>query len=93
MVIFYAAYSFTSTSFSFIELKDFMICVTGCTLMKKKSILVSFDTDSNGAIAIHTCTNEISLPFGAFKETDFELFQSSMNAIIKDPNKLTYNTV
>ena len=62
-------------------------------MTKKKSILVSFDTDSNGAIAIHTCTNEISLPFGTFKDTDFELFQSSMDAIIKDSNRLTYNTV
>ena len=91
--VFYPLCSFSSTSLSFIELKDFMVCVTGRLVNKKGSILVSFDTDANGVIAIHTCTNEISLPFGTFKETDFELFKSSMDAIIKDSNRLTYNTV
>ena len=45
---------------------------------------MSFGTDANDVIAIHTCANEISLPFGTVKETDFELFKSSMDAIIKD---------
>ena len=83
---------FTS-SFSLIELKDFMICVTGHFKTKRKSILVNFDTDANGAIAFHTCTNEISLPFKTFKETDFELFRTYMDSVIKDVNRLTYNTV
>ena len=83
----------TSTPLSFIELKDFMVCVTGSLVTKERSILVTFDTDANGVIAIHTCTNEISLPFGTFQETDFEHFKSSMDAIIKGSDKLTYNTV
>lgn len=77
----------------FVELKDFMVCVTGSHVTKERSILVTFDTDPNGVIAIHTCTNEISLPFGTFQETDFELFKSSMDAIIKGSDKFTYNTV
>ena len=77
----------------YIELKDFMICITGGLMTKERSIHVTFDTDENGVIVIHTCTNEISLPFGTFKETDFELFKSSMDAIIKGSNRLTYNTV
>ena len=69
-----------------------MLCITGSYVAKKEMILVSFDDDVNGIIAIHTYTKEISIPFGAFSETDFELFKSSMNCIIKGSEKLKYNT-
>ena len=62
---------------------------------QKETILVSFDDDVNGIIAIHTCAKEISIPFSAFSETDFELFKSSMNCIIKGlsgSEKHIYNT-
>ena len=85
--------SVISIPLSFIELKDFMVCVTGSLTTKERSILVTFDIDMNGVVAVHTCTKEISLPYKAFKEQDFELFKSSMDAIIKDLDRLTYNTV
>ena len=93
ILIFNALFSFLSTSLSFIELKDFMICVTGRLVVKKNSILVTFDTDANGVISVHTCTREISLPVGIFKENDFELFRSALDSVIKDSNKLRYNSV
>ena len=88
----YVLCSFTSTSFLFTELEDFMICVTGRISTKKESILVSFDDDINGMIAIHTCTKEISLPYGIFAEADYELFKCSMDAIIKTNDRLKYNS-
>ena len=92
MYVFHASCSFPFLLY-FIELKDFMLCVTGSFVTKKNTILVSFDDgDVNGMIAIHTCINEIAIPFGVFTESDYELFKSSMNSIISSSDKFSYNS-
>ena len=60
--------------------------------VQKESILVSFDDEINGMITIHTCTNEISLPYGVFTEADHKLFKCSMDTIIKATDRLKYNS-
>ena len=73
------------------QLGQFVIVLIGA-FIQKESILVSFDDDVNGMITIHTCINEISLPYGVFTKANHKLFKCSMDAIMKVIDRFKYNS-
>ena len=74
-----------------LELQDFVISVTGSMTTKRSRILISLNSDPHGMICLHTCSCEITLPFGAFKK--YQMFKSAMDTVMSENNKLNYNTI
>ena len=86
-VIYYSNYSLCS----FLELQDFLLLVTGTITAKDRSIIVHFDDDTHGSIAVHTCSNEMHFLLGVFKE--YEVFKMAMDAVVCAPDKKKYNII
>ena len=58
--------------------------MTGQLVAKRRSIKVTVVEDERGAITAHVCSNNITLPKGAFDSTQesYELFVAAMLAVI-----------
>ena len=68
-------------------LRLFLCHITGAEFPERKTIHVDLigpsEADEYGAIVAHTCTNEISLPRGVFKE--YAIFEQSFKAVLGGP--------
>ncbi len=66
-----------------ILLQNFLQYVTGTVTTRPNTIRLMSDEDEHGAIIVHTCSNQIILPKGAFSsETEYPRFKLAMDSCI-----------
>ncbi len=79
-----------------LDLKAFLLHVTGKLVVKKASIKVQFlDHDDFGAVTTHTCSNELIFPGKEFVTNDtesYDRFCAILKSVIDDKS-LSFNMV